>query len=49
MRLSGNGAGVPFSLTDVQLDFGTCKGPRASGQEPLVLFVEPGGKAPLTR
>ena len=28
MRLSGNGAGVPFSLTDVQLDFGADKGPR---------------------
>jgi len=49
MRLSGNGAGVPFSLTDVQLDFGAGKGPRASGQEPLVLFIEPGGKAPPIR
>jgi hypothetical protein len=46
MRLSGAGAGVPFSLTDVQLDFGAGKGPRASGQEPLVLFIEPGEKAP---
>jgi hypothetical protein len=49
MRLSGNGAGVPFSLTDMQLDFGAGKGPRASGQEPLVLFIEPGGKAPPIR
>jgi hypothetical protein len=49
MRLSGNGAGVPFSLTDVQLDFGAGKGPRASGQEPLVLFIEPGAKAPPLR
>lgn len=49
MRLSGNGAGVPFSLTNVQLDFGAGKGPRASGQEPLVLFIELGGKAPPIR
>jgi hypothetical protein len=49
MRLTGNGAGVPFSLTDVQLDFGAGLGPRASGQEPLVLFIEPGGKAPPIR
>jgi hypothetical protein len=49
MRLSGNGAGTPFSLTDVQLDFGAGKGPRASGQEPLALFIEPGGKAPHIR
>ena len=49
MRLSGPGAGVPFSLTDVQLDFGAGLGPRAAGQEPLVLFLEPGGKAPPIR
>ena len=49
MRLSGNGAGVPFSLTDVQLDFGAGLGPRANGQEPLVLFIEPGGQAPPIR
>jgi hypothetical protein len=49
MRLSGAGAGVPFSLTDVQLDFGAGKGPRAGGQEPLVLFIEPGGMAPPVR
>ncbi|MGH9838764.1 MAG: hypothetical protein ACREEM_08270 [Blastocatellia bacterium] len=49
MRLSGNGAGVPFSLTDVQLDFGASKGPRANGQAPVVLFVEPGGKTPPIR
>lgn len=49
MRLSGNGAGAPFSLTDVQLDFGAGKGPRANGQEPLVLFIEPGGQAPPIR
>ncbi|MGH9752080.1 MAG: hypothetical protein ACREA2_04795 [Blastocatellia bacterium] len=49
MRLTGSGAGVPFSLTDVQLDFGAGKGPRANGQEPLVLFIEPGGKAPPIR
>ncbi|HEY7180476.1 MAG TPA: hypothetical protein VIC84_03605 [Blastocatellia bacterium] len=49
MRLTGNGAGVPFSLTDVQLDFGAGGAPRANGQEPLVLFVEAGGKAPPIR
>jgi hypothetical protein len=49
MRLSGNGAGAPFSLTDVQLDFGAGLGPRANGQEPLVLFIEPGGQAPPIR
>ena len=49
MRLSGNGAGTPFSLTDVQLDFGAGKGNRASGQEPLALFIEPGAKAPPFR
>ena len=49
MRLSGAGAGAPFSLTDVQLDFGAGKGPRANGQKPLVLFIEPGGKAPPFR
>ncbi len=49
MRLSGNGAGAPFSLTDVQLDFGAGKGPRAAGQEPLALFIEPGAKAPPVR
>ncbi len=49
MRLSGNGAGVPFSLTDVQLGFGWTKGPAASSSEPLVLFVEPGGKVPPIR
>jgi hypothetical protein len=49
MRLGGLGAGAPFSLTDVQLDFGAGKGPRAGGQEPLALFIEPGGKTPLIR
>ncbi|MGE0129926.1 MAG: hypothetical protein AB7U82_17730 [Blastocatellales bacterium] len=43
MRLSGAGAGVPFSLTDVQLGFGAKAGPTAGGSEPQVLFVEPGG------
>jgi hypothetical protein len=46
MRLMGNGAGAPFSLTDVQLDFGSGKGPRANGQDPQALFVEPDGKVP---
>jgi hypothetical protein len=49
MRLSGNGAGVPFSLTDVQLGFGANAGPSATGSDPLVLFVEPGGKIPPIR
>jgi len=49
MRLSGNGAGVPFSLTDVQLVFGAKAGPPATGSDPLVLFVEPGGKIPPIR
>lgn len=49
MRLSGNGAGAPFSLTDVQLDFGSGKGPRANGQDPTVLFVDPDGKFPPVR
>src|SRR5262249_25473680 len=49
MRLSGNGAGVPFSLTDVQLGFGANAGPSATGSDPLVLFVEQGGKVPPIR
>jgi hypothetical protein len=49
MRLSGNGAGAPFSLTDVQLGFGAKTGPSATGSDPLVLFVEPGGKIPPIR
>src|SRR5262249_21236446 len=49
MRLSGNGAGVPFSLTDVQLDFCGGLGPRAGGQEALALFIEPWRKAPRSR
>jgi hypothetical protein len=49
MRLTGNGAGAPFSLTDVQLDFGAGLGPRPNRQEPLALFVEPGGNAPPIR
>ncbi|MGH9839159.1 MAG: hypothetical protein ACREEM_10275 [Blastocatellia bacterium] len=49
MRLGGNGAGVPFSLTDVQLSFGASKGSAAGGSDPLVLFVEPGGKVPPIR
>ena len=39
MRLSGAGAGTPFSLTDVQVGFGVNSGP-------LVLSIEPGGKVP---
>ncbi|HKQ79646.1 MAG TPA: hypothetical protein VJ810_38490 [Blastocatellia bacterium] len=46
MRLTGNGAGAPFSLTDVQLGFGVKTGASATGSDPLVLFVEPGGKIP---
>ncbi|MEP7272798.1 MAG: hypothetical protein ABI882_14950 [Acidobacteriota bacterium] len=49
MRLSGNGAGTPFSLTDVQLGFGASVGLTASGQDPLVAFVEPTGKLPSIR
>lgn len=49
MRLSGNGAGVPFSLTDVQLGFGASTGLSANGQEPQVLFVEPDKKLPAVR
>jgi len=46
MRLTGNGIAAPFSLTDVQLGFGQSTGISASGQEPQVLFVEPGKKPP---
>jgi hypothetical protein len=49
MRLTGNGIAAPFSLTDVQLGFGTGGGNAASGQEPQVLFIEPGKKAPPIR
>jgi hypothetical protein len=49
MRLSGAGAGAPFSLTDVQLGFGASIGPTTGGSEPLVLFVEPNGKMPPIR
>jgi hypothetical protein len=49
MRLTGNGAGVPFSLTDVQLGFGAKAGASTTGSDPLVLFVEPGGKMPPVR
>ncbi len=49
MRLSGNGAGVPFSLTDVQLGFGASTGLSANGQEPQVLFIEPDKKLPAVR
>ncbi|MDX2034587.1 MAG: hypothetical protein SF339_28185 [Blastocatellia bacterium] len=49
MRLTGNGAGVPFSLTDVQLGFGTSAGISASGQEPQILFIEPGQRLPQIR
>ncbi len=49
MRLTGNGAAAPFSLTDVQLGFGAPTGPSATGSDPLVLFVEPGGKIPPIR
>jgi hypothetical protein len=49
MRLSGAGAGAPFSLTDVQLGFGATRGPTTGGSEPLVLFIEPNGKMPPIR
>jgi hypothetical protein len=49
LRLTGNGAGVPFSLTDVRLGFGKAQGLTGSGSEPLVLFVEPKGKLPALR
>lgn len=49
MRLTGNGIAAPFSLTDVQLGFGASTGISASGQEPQVLFIEPGKKAPAVR
>lgn len=49
MRLTGNGIAAPFSLTDVQLGFGQSTGISASGQEPQVLFVEPGKKPPAVR
>lgn len=47
MRLSGAGAGTPFSLTDVRLGFGDSNG--ATATDPLVFFVEPGGKIPQVR
>lgn len=49
MRLTGNGIAAPFSLTDVQLGFGQSTGISASGQEPQVLFVQPGKKPPAVR
>jgi hypothetical protein len=49
MRLSGNGAGVPFSLTDVQVGFGAAKGFSAGGADPQILFAEPGKKLPSVR
>ncbi|MFN0109729.1 MAG: hypothetical protein ACKVZH_12820 [Blastocatellia bacterium] len=49
MRLTGNGIAAPFSLTDVQLGFGQSTGISASGQEPQVLFIEPGKKSPAVR
>ncbi|MBI3424713.1 MAG: hypothetical protein HY011_17400 [Acidobacteria bacterium] len=49
LRLTGNGAGVPFSLTDVRMGFGKTTGLTGSGSEPQVLFVEPNGKLPPIR
>lgn len=49
MRLTGNGASAPFSLTDAQLGFGASTGPSATGSDPLVLFVKPGGRIPPIR
>ena len=49
MRLTGNGAAAPFSLADVQLGFGASTGASPTGSDPLVLFVEPGGKIPPIR
>ncbi len=49
LRLTGNGAGVPFSLTDVRLGFGKTTGLTGSGSDPQVLFVEPNGKLPPLR
>lgn len=49
MRLSGNGAGVPFSLTSVQLAYGKEAGATTGSAEPQVLFVEPDGKMPPVR
>jgi hypothetical protein len=46
MRLTGNGAGVPLSLTDVQLGFGETAGLTSSGQDPQILFLPPGQKLP---
>lgn len=49
LRLTGNGAGVPFSLTDVRLGFGKGQGLTGSGSDPLVLFVEANGQLPPMR
>ncbi|MDQ3012558.1 MAG: hypothetical protein M3X11_17840 [Acidobacteriota bacterium] len=49
MRLTGNGIAAPFSLTDVQLGFGPSTGISASGQEPQILFIEPGKRPPAIR
>ena len=48
MRLSGNGAGVPFSLTDVPR-FWRRPWTARERSGPLVLFIEPGGQAPPIR
>jgi hypothetical protein len=42
LRLTGGGARVPFSLTNVQLGFGATRGPANGDAEPLVLFLESG-------
>ena len=49
LRLTGNGVGVPFSLTDVRMGFGKQQGLTGSGTEPQVLFVEPNGTLPPMR
>jgi len=46
LRLSGNGARVPFSLTDVRLGVGTASGPTRGDNQPLLLFIKSGQKLP---
>jgi hypothetical protein len=48
-RMTGGGARVPFSLTDVRLSFGAQRTTTESDAAPLVLFVEPGQKLPVVK
>jgi hypothetical protein len=48
-RMTGGGASVPFSLTDVRLSFGEQRAETGNDDAPLVLFIEPGQKLPVVK